>query len=870
MTEAQFKAWCRTLGYPDATQTLIRRIRDGEPSRRVQGGNHNLHGAFPSQKIGLTVQFESRTQELMTLWKLENDDHVLEYYDQPESIVLQYRSSTGRQVTVHHTPDLFVLWDTRAGWLECKPTERLQELTEIMPERYVATDQGWTCPPGEACAQPFGLTYQLITDANLDITYLRNQQFLADYRHTTDQELKPTARTAILTTIGQQPGLALARLLEIIQPEATADDVYRLVVREELYIDLHHVPLAEPHRVAVFPNATWAAATEGVPISGNQQRVTVSLVSWEVGQTVSWSGVPWTVLNIGGGQVFLQHTTSRKLIALPVTALEDLVQKGSITGIPVDTRGPLSPSLLHATPAAIAEATKKWKRLTEAMQPSQHLAPRTRQRWARKVRIAEASGQLAITGLIPQYALRGNRTPRISEAHEHVLQKAIQTYYEAANQPSIRAAWLVYTNDAENAGFHRVSYPTFVSRVHNRPRTHQVKERRGKRAAYDEGPRFWYLDPTTPVHGERPYHVFHIDHTELDLVGVSEDTGDPLGRPWLSLITDAYDRMMPAFYLTYQSPSTISTMTLLRLMVQQHHRFPEQIVVDQGADFQSCGFDVLLAAMRCTKLVRPAAEARFGSPMERLFGVTNSQFIDLLTGNTQSTKFPRQMTRSHDPKRRAVWTLAMLYEAFEAFITGYHNRVHSGLGTSPNNRHNRGMAQFGERPMRHVPYDMDFVLLTHPTTEKGTAKIQRGRGLKILYHYFWSPAFVRPGVEGSTVPVRYDPLDSSKAWAFVGGQWEVCQGSSVFAGRSEWELRVAAEEIRQQDRRAHASSVNERALREWILKVQTSDRLAQQRQRDRELHRPQMLAPAPAVSREPSTTNRNLSDVPLVDYGEVE
>lgn len=873
MTEAQWQAWLRDRSYRETTQTLIRRIRDSEPSRRVEGGQDNVSGFYNSGKMGLTIQFESRTLELVTLWYLEDETHVLEYYDQPEPIALRYQAPSGRRVTAHHTPDLFVLWDDHAGWLECKPTETLEKLALSMPNRYVRTDHGWTCPPAESLAHEYGLTYRLITEADLDVPYLRNQQFLAPYRRAAETYApKRAARDAILRLIAQNPGLALARLLEAVDPDATADDVYWLVTHDELYIDLHAAPLAEPHRVAVFPNETWAQhLTNAAPQPGAR----ISLVSWEVDQPLQWAGEAWTVANVGGDQVFLQHVATGKVKFFPVATLDEMVQTGILTGFPVEAPGPLSPTMRHATSLAVTEAARQIRILSGEETPAQAVADRTRRHWARRMRLAVASGRLPIVGLVPQYALRGNHTARIPAAHEELLTQAIQDYYEVKNRPSIRAAWRLYCTDAETAGFTPVSYPTFVTRVHHQPRTRQKTRREGKRAAYDTAPQFWHLDRNTPPHGDHPWEVLHIDHTRVDTQAVAEATGERIGRPWLTLIMDAYDRRIPLHLWSYQAPSATTTLLALRLLVQQYHRFPQRIVVDHGKDFQSRAFDLLIAAMGpdYTKLVRPPAQPRFGSPLERFFGVTNTQFLHLLTGNTQAAKEPRQMTRSHDPRRHAVWTLGMLREGMDAFLAGYHDRIHPALGTTPNQRHHQGLARTGERSMTWVTYDTDFVMFTHPTTSKGTAKIQPGRGIKILHHYFWSPAFVRPGVEGTTVDVRYDALDMSKAWARVKGQWVTCQAATSFAGRSVWEIQQATEEIRQQDRMARTSGVSERQLREWLLQLRASDELAQQRQKDRELRNVLSPESSTVVVPQPApiiTRPQELTISPLVDYGEVE
>lgn len=78
-------------------------------------------------------------------------------------------------------------------------------------------------------------------------------------------------------------------------------------------------------------------------------------------------------------------------------------------------------------------------------------------------------------------------------------------------------------------------------------------------------------------------------------------------------MVDAYSRRLLAVYLTYEEPSYRSCMMVLRLCVQRFKRFPQTIVVDNGAEFHSHYFEQLLATYRCTKKHRPPAKAHFGA-----------------------------------------------------------------------------------------------------------------------------------------------------------------------------------------------------------------------------------------------------------------
>jgi putative transposase len=99
-------------------------IRSSQPVRKVRNRASNVSGRYPSVKMGRSIQFESRHVELWGIYEMERDDDVLEYYDQPTRIQLQYRARSGRKTTQWHTPDFFVIRQHSAGFEEWKPVTR--------------------------------------------------------------------------------------------------------------------------------------------------------------------------------------------------------------------------------------------------------------------------------------------------------------------------------------------------------------------------------------------------------------------------------------------------------------------------------------------------------------------------------------------------------------------------------------------------------------------------------------------------------------------------------------------------------------------------------------------------------------------------
>jgi hypothetical protein len=307
------------------------------------------------------------------------------------------------------------------------------------------------------------------------------------------------------------------------------------------------------------------------------------------------------------------------------------------------------------------------------------------------------------------------------------------------------------------------------------------------------------------------------------------------------VLIDAYSRRILAVWMSFDPPSYRSCMMVLRICVQRFNRFPETIVVDNGKEFQSVYFDTLLAAFECHKKHRPAGKPRFGSIIERFFGTSHTQFFYNLKANTQITKFVRWVTKSNDPKRQAIWTLGELYEHYAfGYCYGFYDqeKTHPAIAQSPREAFDQALLNTGSRPHQLIDYNEAFLILTLPSTKKGTAKVQIGRGIKI--NGFWYTAkdgsFNQQAVEGTQVPVRYKPFDLGEAFAFIKGLWVPCisEHYSILRGRTEKELQIYSAEKRQ-ERRKHGQELPDLAKGN-ALRFLTSDRptekQALQRQRD--------------------------------------
>src|SRR5260370_40541696 len=98
----------------------------------------------------------------------------------------------------------------------------------------------------------------------------------------------------------------------------------------------------------------------------------------------------------------------------------------------------------------------------------------------------------------------------------------------------------------------------------------------------------------------------------------------------------------------------------------------------------------------------------------------------------------------------------------------------AALGQSPREAYAQGMTLAGSRSHLLIPYSEDFLMLTRPLTETGTAKIRPSRGITVNGLHSWHESMRLADQSGKSVPVRYEPFDMGFAYAYIGGQWVEC------------------------------------------------------------------------------------------------
>ncbi|WP_197026561.1 Mu transposase C-terminal domain-containing protein [Hylemonella gracilis] len=830
---------------------MIENIRQSEPSRILRSGTHNVVTHYTSRKMGCVIKAEARRTELAAIFQWDHDDVTHEFYDQPPAIKKIHDLGNGKTRSHLYTPDFFRIAEDFVGWVECKAEGWLREQATSPSPHYIQDKTGtWRCPAAERFAHAYGLDYTVRSSVESDPIVIQNISDLSDYYREDCPE--PTIQQLKQIQDALRDGWCWLRDLLKCGDGPMADAIYKLIADEKLHVDLRVASLMrEPHRVRVFRTRALLESSEiwFEPLLATSS-TGIRSVTPTSGSAVVWDGSAWEIVNAGDTEIFLRrkNTDGKECVQrLPVADFEQLVGTGSIAGTTAITNPQLAAAgarLCRATAEDIRSAMHRYYCIHPELCPptENHLASsRAIRKWKRFAQQGLIEYGNEFVGLLPQIHDRGNRARRLPPRVLEIIHEVIDQEVQSSTAPGNFNAWSLVVNTCRKEGLMLPSRKTFTAEIQRVTTPEALKKaREGEKAGYSLELPFLILERDTPKHGTRPFDIAHIDHTQLDLQLVNEATGAPMGKPWLTVMIDAYTRMILAWVLLFVEPSYRSCMLVLRDCVRRHHRLPRTLVSDQGREFLGTYYEQLLAMFGVNKRTRPASQPRFGNIIERVFGVQNSQFTLALIGNNKALQSPRSMSPTHDPRDLAVWNLRAFRESFDGYLGEvYHQVEHPALGISPTIAMEIGMVQSGERSHTLIPYDQNFLILSMPTNTKGTSRVQRDGSIKVNRIDYFSNALL--DYVGQNIPVRYDPFDVSHAYALGKLGWieATSMYRSELAGRSEKEIEAISQEINEVNRRDGVREKDRAALLgAYLQKIRGREaklKLELQRTRDREL-----------------------------------
>lgn len=300
-------------------------------------------------------------------------------------------------------------------------------------------------------------------------------------------------------------------------------------------------------------------------------------------------------------------------------------------------------------------------------------------------------------------------------------------------------------------------------------------KREGRIGAYKSREYYRGDQPLEP-HGTRLLEVVHIDHKLVRVILKCSRTGLTLGFAWITLAFDGFCAKPLAFWLDYNSPSTVSVLMVLRDFVLRYGRFPTVIVVDNGAEFHSVQVQAFCAKYGIHLLYRAPRQPGDGGIQERFNLTLDNDFCSALPGYLPDKKDDRQYDPRTDPYIQASHTIGSFRDAAEQYLfLGYPNQWHSGLGCEPQRLWDLSALETGILALPGTPYTTDLHFDTMPfDVQRPTRVIDRSEGISVFGQQYWNPIFRRPDLNGVPVEMRFDPPEIRFVYAYVDGMWHRC------------------------------------------------------------------------------------------------
>jgi len=853
LTDTELHELFERLGTPEAHRQKIQRIRTDAPVRAVDGGRRSHRVRYASHKMGFVIECEAKITEYAAAVTWDFDDETLEFYGQPAFLQLTAQLPNGRRSSWTYTPDFFRI--TRSGFefVECKTAKDLSKLVQERPHAYSIDERGdWHYRPAEEhVTSEYGASFRIRPASENNPVLIENLEYLRDYIIKPAQG-DPVQQARLRDHLAAQRWATVSDILSD-NPD-TADTLNADVIEGRIYFDLTTQRITDREHALVFRDASCASAYRVFAASQTNTPRDNIILSLLPGTRFGWDGRHWEVINRGDTEIAcrrldLDVVGNNRVMTLLHGEFDALAREGLIVPIepPEDdsTQKNALNMLQQASDAKLKVAYARHTTLFSQNIPvsARQYSRRTRQYWLAGYRKAERTTGYGFLGLVPNWQnTQGNHQRKIHTDVLGIIANVFQTDWVDPWQKTNSALFGKVINLCEEKGLRAPSRGTFVREIRRLTTRSSVMKRFGARVAYEMEPiptiPDGHLTYTTPRHGTHPFHIGHIDHTPLPMRLRSKSGKVIRQSAWLTLLLDGDSRKVLAFYVTFDPPSYRSNMMLIRDCVKRHGRVPQFIVVDKGKDFQSIYFDQLLAALRCHKTDRRTSMPRDGSVIERFFNLSQNDFIYNLRGNTQADIAFRKKTKSVDPAELSVWTLhELIHRLGSYFEQVYHHNYHSNLGCSPNEMFAQGLAVSGARAHVRIPYSKAFILLTLPSTSKGTSKVTT-RGVKINYTYFSCDALRLHGALGQLLPVRYDPYNMGIAYVYVNGRWHECRSEYylVFKDRSEREVQIATEYLRAKHRMAGPNyPVNAKRLADFLATTEADEVLGLQRIRQSEL-----------------------------------
>lgn len=254
--------------------------------------------------------------------------------------------------------------------------------------------------------------------------------------------------------------------------------------------------------------------------------------------------------------------------------------------------------------------------------------------------------------LMPDYAMRGDRTPRFPVAVTEDQRDTYQLMEEAAKgayldllRRSKQVAFEVYQRLCVSLSIPEVSSRTFRRFLKRHYDDYErCAKREGKKAAWLRFGIFAMRDLP-----DRPLEEVEVDHCLVDLIVVDEG-GRPIGRPWITVLLDRATKCVVGVHVSFMPPSFLTIQRALAhaLYEKDLSAFPglkngwpcyglvEWLISDRGKEFLSRSFRTACLLLHVYPIALPGRKPWLKGAVERIFRTLHARVFDLHEGSTKA------------------------------------------------------------------------------------------------------------------------------------------------------------------------------------------------------------------------------------------
>jgi len=194
-----------------------------------------------------------------------------------------------------------------------------------------------------------------------------------------------------------------------------------------------------------------------------------------------------------------------------------------------------------------------------------------------------------------------------------------------------------------------------------------------------------------------PLERAEIDHTPLDLMVIDDDTGLPLGRPWITALIDDYSRCILGLHISFTPPSYLTVSYCLRHAFCPKNdlkdKYPiinnkwdaygvvRELVVDNGLEFHSISLENACYTLGIEIHYAPRKAGWFKGKIEKFLRTFNESLAHKAPGTTFANVFDKG---DYDPLKHAVVRKSIFKAIAHKWVADYyHQKEHRTLHASP-------------------------------------------------------------------------------------------------------------------------------------------------------------------------------------------